>query len=111
MNKIYMNCGLALIAMVSGVVIFSPDEARSSEVVCKIPPACVKPLGSKYSSGGGRTVVQYIQLDCYNDRSDLVSFIDEIPSLAGLLGLGRYVLPPKISFVPADIKKMECEGV
>jgi len=101
---------MKLFLLVMGIFIMSPIQANAGDLNCKYPKECTQPLGSKYSTGGGKNVIQYIQLDCRNESGGMVSFIDEMGSLSGFLGLGRFTMPDKISFTISNKSKMECKS-
>jgi hypothetical protein len=91
------------------ITIVSATPAIAGNLTCKYPKECVQPLGSKYSTGGGNKAIQYVQLDCRDSKGYMISFIDEMGSLSGLLGFGRLTMPNKISFTPSNKSKMECK--
>ncbi len=97
--------------IITATIIFlvATTTAQAGNLVCKYPKECTLPLGSKYSTGGGNSAIQYIQLDCRGNKGQMISFIDEMGSVSGLLGFGRLTMPNKIHFEPSNKSKMECK--
>ncbi len=83
------------------------SPAMAGDLICKYPKECIEPIGSKYSTGGGKAA---IQLDCKTKDGHMVSYIDEMGSLSGLFGLGRLTMPDRITYKTHDKLKMECKS-
>lgn len=96
--------------MIAALILLSTTSpAIAGNLVCKYPKECVQPLGSKYSTGGGNKVIQYVQLDCRDKQGGMVSYIDQITALSGLFGFGRLTMPDRITFKASTRKTMECK--
>ncbi len=97
---------LAIAILVSFV---SVTMARASNMLtCYYPQSCEKITSTEYSTGGGDSIVQYLELDCINSNLEYVKYTYSMGSLAGSFGLGRLTIPKKIIFKKHPSDTLEC---
>lgn len=62
-------------------------------------PSSCNLQGSEYSSGGGKKIIVYIEIDCKDSEGNHVKYIGTKGSVGGLFGFGRFTMPEKIKFI------------
>ena len=84
--------------------------AQAADLTCTYPKVqCIKILNAGFSAGAGNSKFNYVYLVCTSLWEGAVVFQDNQVSLAGIIGLNRVLIPPKINFVPGAVEKMSCK--
>lgn len=87
----------------------SVTMARASNMlICYYPQSCEKITSTEYSTGGGDSFIQYLELDCINSNLEYVKYTYSMESLARAFGLGRLTIPKKIIFKKYSNDTLEC---
>ncbi|MBT8762540.1 hypothetical protein KFV02_01160 [Desulfohalobiaceae bacterium Ax17] len=93
MKRLIFSCVLILMFLVG--------TAFAETWKCYYPKG-TEIISSEFSTGGGKKVIMYIEVDVRYPDGRYVKYLDSIIKTAGFLGLGRIVIPDKIVFVPWD---------
>jgi hypothetical protein len=70
-----------------------------------VPMECETIQGSEFSTGGGDTINQYIEIDCNLKDGTYKKYLAGLTSWSGFLGLGRTNLPNEISIVRGQVDR------
>ena len=82
----------------------------AGEMICYYPKSCKQIVSTEYStSGSGKGVIHYLELDCITNKGQYVKYTDKIIKKAGFLGLGRLTIPDKIIFIKWDKNELQCK--
>lgn len=91
------------------IVFFAKSSQAKDLMTCYYPETCEKIASSEYSTGGGDSIVQYIELDCVNKNQEYVKYVDLVGSLSGAFGFGRLTIPQKIVFKKHSEDTLKCK--
>lgn len=91
------------------IVFFTGSSQAKDLMMCYYPETCEKIASSEYSTGGGDSIIQYIELDCVNRNQEYVKYIDSMNSLSGAFGFGRLTIPKKVIFKKHSKDILECK--
>lgn len=87
--------------LLTTALILGATAASAKTLVVQYPQeACTQILSQEYSTGGGNTVVQYLEILCVDSQGNYSGHILSMGSGAGLLGLGRFTVPGTIRYEP-----------
>lgn len=82
--------------------IFAFPALADSKTVYYPQEACDEILSQEYSTGGGDRIVQYLEILCKDSQGNYTGFVVSWGSVSGMLGLGRFTIPEKFTYVPYD---------
>lgn len=99
MKKILMMTVIGMVFSTTAIAktVYYPEEA------------CAEIVSQNYSTGGGESVIQYLEILCVDLEGNYTGFLDTWGSGAGLLGLGRMTTPDVFEYVPYDGQTMRVE--
>lgn len=63
---------------------------------------CAEILSQEYSTGGGETAWQILEILCRDSDGNYNGFVDSWASAAGFFGMGRLAIPDRFQYVPYD---------
>jgi len=66
-------------------------------------------ISSEFSTGGGKKLIMYIEVDVRYPNGQVVKYLDSVVKTAGWFGLGRLAIPKKIIFVEWDKDEIRLE--
>lgn len=92
MNKVM---GLALALIVTG-------GAVQAKTVYYPQNACTQIVSQEYSTGGGETTWQMLEILCVDNQGKYTGFVTSWGSAAGFLGFGRLGAESRFDYVPYD---------
>jgi len=78
-------------------------------MICHYPKSCSEIVSTEYSTGAGKSTIQYVELDCIQQNGKYVKYIDRVVKPSALLGLGRITNPDKILFEQWDKDELVCK--
>lgn len=70
---------------------------------------CAEIVSQEYSTGGGETAIQYLEILCKSESGAYRGFVDSWGSAAGFLGLGRLAVPDQFIYVPYEGEELRVE--
>jgi len=76
---------------------------------CTQPPSCIQIVSSEYSTAGGDSTFQMLEIGCRTKNGGYVIYTDAVATAAGFFGMGRIGSVDKIVFVPGKKDKMDCK--
>lgn len=101
---------MLIFSMTLLLIVFSTRSSQAKNIMtCYYPETCEKIASSEYSTGGGDSVIQYIELDCVNKNQEYVKYMDSMGSLSGAFGFGRLTIPRKIVFKKHSEDTLKCK--
>lgn len=74
-------------------------DTRVAQVFYPAEP-CAEIVSQEYSTGGGNTSVQYLEILCRDEAGAYTGFVAKWSSTAGLLGLGRFTSIDRFDYAP-----------
>lgn len=101
MNKVM---GLALAFVVAG----SAAHAESKKVYYP-QSACAQIVSQEYSTGGGNTTWQMLEILCVDDVGKYTGFVTSWGSAAGFLGFGRLGAESRFDYIPYDGNELKVD--
>ena len=73
-----------------------------ADITIEIPKDC-SIQGTEYSTGGGKKIINYVEIDCLYPNGQYIKHIVNWWKFSGFLGLGRLTMPSQIDFVKTDV--------
>ncbi|GEM_PF-5957142 len=95
--------------MASAIMLVPSLSLAGGAMTCYYPKTCKEIVSSEYSTGGGDSVIQYIELDCRTKEGEYVKYIDRMGSVGGFFGVGRFTQPDKIYFRKGNEDELQCK--
>lgn len=74
-------------------------DTRVARVFYPAEP-CAEIVSQEYSTGGGNTSVQYLEILCRDEAGAYTGFVAKWSSAAGMLGLGRFTSIDRFDYAP-----------
>lgn len=99
--------------MMMGVVaaVLSASAADAETVRVYYPEQyCDEIVSQEYSTGGGDSAFQYLEILCRDAEGNYNGFVDEWGSVAGFLGMGRLVIPDRFEYIPSEGSNLRVEN-
>lgn len=90
---------LALTAIMS---LFATTAIADMKTVMYPEKYCAEILSQEYSSGGGDTMWQYLEILCRDENGEYRGFVASWGSVTGAFGFGRMSIPDGFRYVPYD---------
>jgi hypothetical protein len=84
-------------------VMLGVNAAQAGEKVWTIKypqDACDEIVSQEYSTGGGDTVVQSVEILCRDKSGRYTGFVAGKGSISGYFKLGRFTMPDRFNYVP-----------
>lgn len=79
----------------------APTTINAKQITVLYPEdTCSEILSQEYSTGGGETMWQYLEVLCKGSDGAYTGLVAEWVSVSGLLGLGRITIPDAFQYVP-----------
>jgi hypothetical protein len=78
-------------------------SAYAETCVVTVPMECLQIQGSEFSTGGGTSSIQYIEVDCNLEGGRYKKYIATMTSWAGAFGVGRAYMPKEMEIVRGNV--------
>jgi len=80
-----------------------------TETVYYPQESCAEIVSQEYSTGGGNTSWQYLEILCKDKDGKYTGFVASWGSVAGFLGAGRWDMVDRFDYVPYKGKTLKVE--
>ena len=100
---------IKITAIASLIAIFAFPVLADTKTVYYPEKACDQIVSQEYSTGGGDTMWQYVEILCEDSEGNYTGFVAKWGSGAGMLGLGRLAMVDKFVYKPYSGSKLKVE--
>jgi len=74
-------------------------EAKDMDILyCYYPDSVYDVISTEFSTGGGDKAVVLLELTGYEYDEGVVTYVAQLGSVSGFLGIGRFAVPDKIVY-------------
>lgn len=92
----------------ASVIAFAATTAHADTKTVYYPEkACAQILSQEYSTGGGDTAFQYLEILCVDTNGHYHGFVASWVSVGGIFGVGRITMPDTFDYQPYNGNTLE----
>lgn len=84
-----------------------PVAAGNTKTVYYPKEQCTEILSQEYSTGGGNTMWQFLEILCRDSEGNYTGYVTKWDSVSGALGFGRIDRPERFNYVPHNKNFLE----